>query len=124
MTINMINASSFLGDLLHLVNHFNKHDNFITVFGASNLFVCLPTDSKKCSRVSTFQIAKNNTFDCNHMTIGVHLIDVLDYTTTIFLNTNCSGKIVTKFSFLLENSTLTNQLVISNDCPRYKRFIQ
>ena len=63
MTINMINASSFLGDLLHLVNHFNKHDNFITVFGASNLFVCLPTDSKKCSRVSTFQIAKNNTFD-------------------------------------------------------------
>ena len=121
-TFKIINSSSFLGDLLHLVNHFTKHNSFFAVTGASNLYACFPPDSEKCSRVYSFQIANNNTFDFNHMTIGINLIDVLDYSNTISLKTNCTGKRVAIFMYLFENSTLTNQLETSNDCPRTRRF--
>ena len=71
----MIN-SSFLIELLHLINH--KHNNFITVGGATNLFACLSTAPEKCTRVSTFSVANNNTFECHDKHIGINLLNVLD----------------------------------------------
>jgi hypothetical protein len=120
-SINIIN-SSFLIDLLQIIN--KMHDNYFTIGGATNLFACFPLDSDKCTRVSTFSIAKNNTFECQEMHIGINLFDVIDYTeskSTPLFN-NCTGKRVTIFGYLSEkNGTLTFKQATSSSCPRVKR---